>query len=44
MSAWLFAPGGRPMVVFDFMIENGRIAEISLTADASRIAALDLKI
>jgi RNA polymerase sigma factor (sigma-70 family) len=40
----VFAPGGRPMVVFDFVIENGRIAEISLTADASSIAALDLKI
>jgi RNA polymerase sigma factor (sigma-70 family) len=39
----VFAPGGRPMVVFDFVIENGRIAEISLTADASSIAALDLK-
>jgi RNA polymerase sigma factor (sigma-70 family) len=40
----VFAPGGRPMVVFDFVIENGRIAEISLIADASSIAALDLKI
>jgi RNA polymerase sigma factor (sigma-70 family) len=39
----VFAPGGRPMVVFDFVIENGRIAEISLTTDASSIAALDLK-
>jgi RNA polymerase sigma-70 factor, ECF subfamily len=40
----VFAPGGRPMVVFDFVIEKGRIAQISLTADASSIAALDLKI
>jgi RNA polymerase sigma-70 factor (ECF subfamily) len=39
----VFAPGGRPMVVFDFVIENGRIAEISLTTDASSIAALDRK-
>jgi len=39
-----FAPGGRPMVVFDFVIENGRIVEISLIADAQRIAALDLEI
>ncbi len=40
----VFAPGGRPMVVFDFVVENGRIIEISLIADAACIAALDLKI
>jgi RNA polymerase sigma-70 factor, ECF subfamily len=40
----VFAPGGRPFAVFDFVIENGRIAEISLIADAQRIAALDLRL
>lgn len=40
----VFAPGGKPMVVFDFVVENGRIAEISLVADTQRIAALDVKI
>jgi RNA polymerase sigma-70 factor (ECF subfamily) len=39
-----FAPGGSPMVVFDFVIEDGRILEISLIADALSIAALDLEI
>jgi hypothetical protein len=36
-----FAPGGTPMVVFDFVIEYGRIVEISLIADPRSIAALD---
>jgi RNA polymerase sigma factor (sigma-70 family) len=39
----MFAPGGKPMVVFDFVVENGHITEISLIADAQRIAALDLR-
>jgi hypothetical protein len=30
----IFAPGGQPLVVFDFVVENGRIIEISLIADA----------
>jgi RNA polymerase sigma-70 factor (ECF subfamily) len=40
----VYAPGGKPMVVFDFVIESGRIVEISLVADRSTIAALDLAI
>ena len=40
----VFAPGGKPMVVFDFVVENARIIEISLVADTRRIAALDVKI
>jgi hypothetical protein len=40
----VFAPGGRPMVVFDFVIESGWIVEISLIADAQSITALDLEI
>ena len=39
----VFAPGGKPMVVFDFVVEQGRIVEISLIADPERIAALDLQ-
>src|SRR5215475_13438437 len=34
----VFTPGGRPMAVFDFVVENGRIVEISLIADAGSIA------
>lgn len=40
----VYAPGGKPFVVFDFVIENGRVVEISLVADHSSIAALDLSI
>jgi RNA polymerase sigma factor (sigma-70 family) len=40
----VFAPGRRPMAVFDFVVENGRIVEISLIAEAKSIAALDLEI
>jgi len=39
----VFAPGGKALVVFDFVIENGRIVEISLIADRPTIAALDLE-
>lgn len=39
----VFAPGGRPVVVFDFVIESGRIVEISLIADTQSIAALNLE-
>lgn len=39
----VFAPGGRLRTVVDFVIEDGRIAEISMIADPERIAALDLE-
>jgi RNA polymerase sigma factor (sigma-70 family) len=39
----VFAPGGQPRVVFDFVLENGRIVEISLIADAGSIKELDLE-
>jgi RNA polymerase sigma-70 factor, ECF subfamily len=42
-SGLVFAPGGRPRVVVDFVLENGRIIEISMIAEPQRIAALDLK-
>lgn len=40
----VFAPGGQPRVVFDFTLENGRIVEINLIADAASIKELDLEI
>jgi RNA polymerase sigma-70 factor (ECF subfamily) len=40
----VFAPGGQPRVVFDFTVENGRIVEINLIADAASIKELDLEI
>ena len=39
----VFAPGGHPRVLVDFVIEKGQIVEISLIADAERIAALDVE-
>jgi RNA polymerase sigma-70 factor (ECF subfamily) len=41
-SGLVFAPGGRPRVVVDFVLENDRIVEISMIAEAERIAALEL--
>ena len=38
----VFAPGGKPLVVFDMVVEDGRIVEISLIADAARMADLDV--
>jgi RNA polymerase sigma factor (sigma-70 family) len=39
----VFAPGGQPRVVMDFVLENDRIVEISMIGNPERIAALDLK-
>jgi RNA polymerase sigma-70 factor (ECF subfamily) len=39
----VFAPGGQPRVVMDFVLENDSIVEISMIADPERLAALDLK-
>jgi RNA polymerase sigma factor (sigma-70 family) len=41
-SGLVFAPGGRPRVVVDFVLENDRVVEISMIAEPGRIAALDL--
>lgn len=41
--ALVFAPGGQPRVVVDFVIENGRIVEISMIATPERIAAFELR-
>jgi RNA polymerase sigma factor (sigma-70 family) len=36
--------GGKPRMVFDFVVEDGRIMEISLIADPRSVSALDLEI
>ena len=38
----VWAPGGRPRVVFDFTIRGGKIVEIDVVADAERLGELDL--
>jgi RNA polymerase sigma-70 factor (ECF subfamily) len=40
----VWAPGGRPRVVFDFTITRGKIVEINLVADPERLRQLDLAI
>jgi RNA polymerase sigma-70 factor (ECF subfamily) len=40
--AW--APGGRPRVVFDFLVEDGRIVAIDLIADPTRLGELELEL
>jgi RNA polymerase sigma-70 factor (ECF subfamily) len=39
----VFAPGGKPRMLVEFVLENDRIVEISMTADAERIAARELE-
>ena len=38
----VWAPGGRPRVVFDFTIARGKIVQIDLVADPERLSQLDL--
>jgi len=40
----VWAPGGRPRVVFGFTITRGRIIEIDLVADPERLRQLELAI
>jgi RNA polymerase sigma-70 factor (ECF subfamily) len=40
--AW--APGGRPRVVFDLVVEDGRIVAIDLIADPARLGELELEL
>jgi RNA polymerase sigma factor (sigma-70 family) len=40
----VWAPGGRPRVVFAFTIAGGRIVEIGLLADPERLRQLDLAV
>jgi RNA polymerase sigma-70 factor (ECF subfamily) len=39
----VFALGGQPKVVFEFVVENGLIVEINLIADATKINAFELQ-
>jgi RNA polymerase sigma-70 factor (ECF subfamily) len=38
----VWAPGGRPRVVFGFTITHGKIVEIDILADPERLRQLDL--
>ncbi len=40
----VWAPGGRPRVVFGFTITRGKIVEIDLVADPERLRQLDLTV
>ena len=40
----VWAPGGKPRMVFAFTTEDGRVTEIELISDAARIDAFDLEI
>ena len=40
----VFAPGGTVRVVFDFVVDHGRIVEIALIADPASIARVELSI
>jgi RNA polymerase sigma-70 factor (ECF subfamily) len=43
-AAAVWAPGGRPRVVFDFTITNGKIRRIDMIADPEQLRQLDLVI
>jgi RNA polymerase sigma-70 factor (ECF subfamily) len=38
----VWAPGGQPRVVFDFIVAGGRITDIELLADPEHLAGLEL--
>lgn len=40
----VWAPGGKPRVVFGFTIAGGTIVAIEIVADAERLSQLDLTI
>ena len=40
----VWAPRGRPRVVFDLTITSGKIVEIDLIADPARLRQLDLTV
>lgn len=40
----VWAPGGRPRVVFGFTIRRGKIVEINVFADPERLRRLDLTV
>jgi RNA polymerase sigma-70 factor (ECF subfamily) len=39
----VFAPGGQPRMLVDFVLENGRIVEISLIAEPEHVAGRDVE-
>lgn len=39
----IVAPGGRPFVVFDFVVRSGRIVSIELIADPDTLAVLHIE-
>lgn len=43
LAGAMVAPGGRPFVVFDFVVRGGRIVSIELVADPETLAALELE-
>lgn len=40
----VWAPGGRPRVVFAFTIARGKVVEIAMIADPARLRQLDLTV
>jgi DNA-directed RNA polymerase specialized sigma24 family protein len=40
----VWAPGGKPRVVFGFTTRNGKVAEIELLADRERLSGLNIEI
>lgn len=40
--AAIYAPGGKPLVVFNFTIEQGRIAAIDIIAEPAHVGAMDI--
>jgi RNA polymerase sigma-70 factor (ECF subfamily) len=40
----VWAPGGRPAVVFGFTVRNGKVVEIELAADSERLSRLKIEI
>ena len=40
----VWAPGGRPRVVFGFAVTGGKIVEIELVADPAHLSQLDLTV
>jgi RNA polymerase sigma-70 factor (ECF subfamily) len=40
----VWAPGGRPGIVFDFTMSDGKIVAIELLADPERLRRLDLAV
>lgn len=44
LAGLVWAPGGRPRVVFDFTIEDGRITAIDMLAEPERLEGMELQL